>query len=238
VDKVPRLHRVKVNALLVMALWGGSGFAAACIELVGEVRQGGLLWGQVQHPWQQAYLDDEPLRISPEGIVVFGFGRDVTGSVDLRLYDGSNDWCTQPLLVQTREYKISRVEGVPQRTVTPDPSDAQRIAAEREKVRQAKAITTDRTDFTSGFQWPVTGRVSGVYGSQRIYNGKPGSPHYGVDVAQPTGTPVAAPAPGVIVLAEPDLFYSGGTIIIDHGSQVSSSMLQLSEVSGWSQAIS
>jgi len=202
--------------------------ALACLELNGEVRQGALLWGSVA-PGSQVFLEEEALQVSTEGVVVFGFGRDETGSRVLRV-EGKRD-CEALLDIETREYRISRVEGVPQRTVTPDPEDMERIRRERELVRAAKANSSDRTDFAAGFQWPVTGRISGVYGSQRVYNGKPGNPHYGVDVARPTGTPVAAPAPGVITLAEPDLFYSGGTIIIDHGSRVSSSFLHLSEVS-------
>ena len=82
----------------------------------------------------------------------------------------------------------------------------------------------------AGFAWPRGGPISGVYGSQRFYNGEPRSPHYGVDVAVPTGTPVLAPSAGVVTLAEPDLFYSGGTIILDHGFRLSSSFLHLSKV--------
>jgi murein DD-endopeptidase MepM/ murein hydrolase activator NlpD len=78
---------------------------------------------------------------------------------------------------------------------------------------------------------PLTGRISGVYGSQRIYNGKPGNPHYGLDIARPTGTPVSAPVMGLVVLAEPDLYYSGGTVIIHHGYGVTSSFLHMSQVS-------
>ena len=202
--------------------------AAACIELNGEVRQGALLWGVV-HADSQVYLDDEALRVSPDGIVVFGLGRDATGTLSLRI-EGS-ETCVVSLLIATREYRIQRVEGVPQRTVTPGPEDLERIRREAELVRSARKNSSSRTDFYAGFQWPATGPISGVYGSQRVYNGDPGRPHYGVDVAVPKGTPVGAPAPGVVVLAEPDLFYSGGTIIIDHGSEVSSSFLHLSEVS-------
>ena len=119
---------------------------------------------------------------------------------------------------------------MPQRTVTPDPEDLKRIRRDQALVRAARASTSDRTDFAAGFHWPLTGRISGVYGSQRVYNGKPGNPHYGVDVARPVGTPVSAPAPGLVTLADPALFYSGGTIIIDHGSQVNSAFLHLSEV--------
>ena len=143
--------------------------------------------------------------------------------------------CEQEIAIAQREYLLQNITGVPQQTVTPSEEHLARIRSEREKVRAAKALRLARDDglnaLQTGFSWPVTGRISGVYGSQRIYNGTPGSPHYGVDVARPEGTPVMAPAPGEVTLAEPDLFYSGGTIILDHGYGFSSSFLHLSEVS-------
>ena len=202
--------------------------ASACIDFNTGIKQGSLLWGRVA-PGSAVYLDDEPLSVSSDGVVVLGFGRDAAGSSILRV-EGENS-CWEELSPSAREYNIQRVEGVPQRTVTPDPEHLERIRREAVLVRDARARSSERTDFAGGFAWPLKGPISGVYGSQRVYNGKPGRPHYGVDVAAPTGTPVAAPAPGVVVLAEPDLFYSGGTLIIDHGSEVSSSFLHLSKVS-------
>ena len=200
---------------------------AACIEFNTAVTQGALLWGRVP-AGSIVYLDDEALAVSSEGVVVLGFGRDSTGPSVVRVEGEQN--CSLELEVAPREYNIQRVEGVPQKTVTPGPEHLERIRREAILVREARARSSQRTDFAAGFQWPLEGPVSGVYGSQRVYNGTPGRPHYGVDVAMPTGTPVAAPAPGVVVLAEPDLFYSGGTLIIDHGSQVNSSFLHLSKV--------
>ena len=201
--------------------------ASACIEFNAAITQGALLWGQVP-AGSSVYLDDEALVVSTEGVVVLGFGRDSTGTSLLRVE--SDQECIRELAVSPREYRIQRVEGVPQQTVTPGPEHLERIRREATLVREARARSSRRSDFAAGFQWPVAGPVSGVYGSQRVYNGTPGRPHYGVDVAVPTGTPVAAPAPGVVVLAEPDLFYSGGTLIIDHGSEVNSSFLHLSKV--------
>ena len=220
--------RVQSLRLLILATVAIGQSALACIELNGEVRQGALLWGAVS-PDSKVFLDDEALLVSTEGVVVFGLGRDPTGTLTLRV-EGPQS-CVLSLQIATREYRIQRVDGVPQRTVTPDPEDLERIRREAALVRSARKNSSSQTYFAAGFQWPVLGPVSGVYGSQRIYNGDPGRPHYGVDVAVPSGTPVGAPAPGVVVLAEPDLFYSGGTIIIDHGSEVSSSFLHLSEVS-------
>jgi murein DD-endopeptidase MepM/ murein hydrolase activator NlpD len=118
--------------------------------------------------------------------------------------------------------------------VTPPEEQLVRIRKERQLVRAAKARRIENEGHLkavlSGLSWPATGRISGVYGSQRFYNGTPGNPHYGVDVARPTGTPVHAPGPGVVTLAEPDLFYSGGTIILDHGYGLSSSFLHMSQI--------
>ncbi|MEQ9463402.1 MAG: M23 family metallopeptidase, partial [Haliea sp.] len=202
--------------------------AAVCVDLQGQQQQGGLVWGQAA-PGVAVTLDGRPLDVLADGTFIAGFGRDAARSAELVVGD-----CRQPLTVASREYDIQRVEGVPQQTVTPPPEVLARIARERELVNAAKARYLARPDLLAdalaGFRWPVEGRISGVYGSQRVYNGTPGNPHYGVDVAVPTGTIVRAPTSGVVTLAEPDLFYSGGTIILDHGYRLSSSFLHLSRV--------
>lgn len=202
--------------------------SAACVDLQGQLQQGGLVWGQA-HPGAAVSLDGQTLDVLADGTFIAGFGRDAARAAELRV-----GGCTQRLTVASREYAIQRVEGVPQQTVTPPPEVLERIARERQLVNAAKARHLPRPDLLAdalaGFHWPVEGRISGVYGSQRVYNGTPGNPHYGVDVAVPTGTVVRAPAAGVVTLAEPDLFYSGGTIILDHGYRLSSSFLHLSKV--------
>ena len=223
-------------ALLVALLLApsmASGAAAQCVSLQGQLVQGGLIWGVVA-PGSRVTLDEDLLDVLADGTFIAGFGRDAAPSAEL-VVEGEQGSCTQGLQVARREYNIQRVEGVPQQTVTPPPEQLERIRRERELVRDAKYQTLRRPDLLqgalAGFQWPAVGPISGVYGSQRVYNGEPRSPHYGVDVAMPTGTPVRAPAAGVITLAEPDLFYSGGTIILDHGYRLSSSFLHLSKVS-------
>ncbi|TVP59618.1 MAG: M23 family metallopeptidase, partial [Halomonadaceae bacterium] len=121
-------------------------------------------------------------------------------------------------------------EGVPQSTVTPSESFYKRIRDEASKVRRAREVDSDREAFLGNYIWPVEGRISGVYGSQRYYNGEPRQPHYGVDVAAPEGTPVKAPADGLVTLAAPDLYFSGGTLLIDHGYGISSTMMHLSKL--------
>ncbi|MFV0476250.1 MAG: M23 family metallopeptidase [Parahaliea sp.] len=204
---------------------------ASCIDWQGSLQQGGLVWGRVM-PGTTVMLGDEQLDVLADGTVIAGFGRDT--AVGMMLVVGTTPGCSEELSIKQRDYRISRVQGVPQRTVTPSLAHQARIAREGALVSKAKAQRLLRRDLLDdaldGFEWPVTGRISGVYGSQRIYNGKPGNPHYGVDVAVPAGTIVRAPAAGVVTLAEPDLFYSGGTVILDHGYGLSSSFLHLGKV--------
>ena len=205
--------------------------ASDCINLQGSLMQGGLVWDRVA-PGARVTVDGSPLDVLPDGTTVAGFGRDAAASAEL-VVEGDTP-CRQTLQIKPREYNIQRVEGVPQDTVTPPPERLERIKRERQLVGSAKARYLARPDLLqdalAGFEWPAIGPISGVYGSQRIYNGTPRSPHYGVDVAMPTGTPVLAPSAGVVTLAEPDLFYSGGTIILDHGFRLSSSFLHLSKL--------
>jgi murein DD-endopeptidase MepM/ murein hydrolase activator NlpD len=205
---------------------------ANCIELHGSLTQGGLVWGKVP-PGSQVSLDGVALDVLDDGTTIAGFGRDASATAELAV-DDHGDRCQQTLQIAARKYNIQRVEGVPQKTVTPPPEQLERIRREQALVNAAKARQIVRPDFLegalAGFQWPTVGPISGVYGSQRYYNGAPGNPHYGVDVAVPTGTPVLAPAAGLVTLAEPDLFYSGGTIILDHGYRFSSAFLHMSKV--------
>lgn len=203
-----------------------------CVVLQGNPVQGGMLWGQTS-PTAEVRFSDMRVPVLPDGQFLLGLGRDMPVRVELIVTAESA--CSQTVAVAGRDYRVQRIEGVPQQTVTPSATHLERIRLEGQKVRAAKARRLPRTDgllaVKQGFVWPVTGRISGVYGSQRIYNGTPGTPHYGVDVARPEGTPVLAPAAGEITLAESDLFYSGGTVILDHGFGFSSSFLHLSEVS-------
>ena len=132
--------------------------------------------------------------------------------------------------VAPREYRIQRIDGLPREKVTPPEAVLARIREEGARVAAARANDDPRTDFRDGFVWPLTGRISGVYGSQRVLNGEPRRPHFGVDVAAPTGTPVAAPADAVVRLADDDLYFSGGTLIMDHGHGLTSTFIHLSKI--------
>ena len=227
-----RFRRLWIGALHLTACWVGGAFAEPCTTLEGNAIQGGILRGYTL-PSAAVTFADITVPVLPDGAFLLGLGRDMPRANTLTIT--TDDTCVQEVAVMVREYQLQEITGVPQQTVTPSEEHLERIRAERAKVRIAKAQRLSRDDgyraVRDGFVWPVMGRISGVYGSQRIYNGRPGTPHYGVDIARPAGTPVTAPAAGVVTLAEPDLFYSGGTVILDHGYGLSSSFLHLSEVS-------
>jgi hypothetical protein len=216
---------------LVASMAHGVDAGRSCVRLHGDLLPGGLVWAEVA-PGTAVSKDGESLDVLDNGLVVFGLGRDAGPEFTLQL--SGERACQRTVRIAPRQYHIQRVEGVPQRTVTPPKVDSERIARERKLVRSAKAQHIARPDLLAAikadFHWPTVGPISGVYGSQRVYNGKPGNPHYGVDVAVPTGTPVYAPAAGVVTLAEGDLYFSGGTVILDHGYRLSSSFLHLSKV--------
>lgn len=202
---------------------------ADAVELSGEAIQGGLIFGTTQ-PGDQVFLDDTEVMVSRDGDFVIGFSRDETGERLLKIKGGSGSEELVPLAVSPREYKIERVDGLPPGTVTPDPAAAKRIAEEAAMVSSARSRRDPMAGYADGFAWPAQGRISGVYGSQRILNGEPRRPHFGLDIAAPTGSPVYAPADGVITLAHSDMYFSGGTLILDHGQGLSSTFLHLSKI--------
>lgn len=199
------------------------------LTLDGEAIQGNILFGQTD-PGSEVRLDGRSLLVSPDGNFVFAFGRDDSGSVILEVTTPGGETEIRELAISPREYNIERVDGLPPATVTPPPEVLERIAEDNRQVAAARANRDLRSDWADGFIWPAQGRLSGFYGSQRVLNGEPRRPHYGVDVAAPVGTPVVAPAAGVVTLAHPDMYFSGGTIIIDHGLGLSSTFLHLSAV--------
>jgi len=203
--------------------------AAYAVELTGSAVQGGLLFGQAE-PGSRVLLDGAGVAISADGRFVIGFGRDETGVRVLEVTSAGGEIFRNDLRVQPSEYDIEVVDGLPPKTVTPDPESAARIREDARMVDTARQHRDDRAWYASGFSWPATGRISGVYGSQRILNGEPKNPHFGLDIAAPEGTAVFAPADGLVTLAHPDMYYSGGTLILDHGQGLSSTFLHLSKV--------
>ncbi|MEO3679887.1 M23 family metallopeptidase [Rheinheimera fenheensis] len=219
--------KVWVKALLLLVSLSCSVSAFDDLTLEGQFTQGGLIRGQLPGV-SKAWFNDTPLPVSADGRFVFGVGRDAPADHQLHLErDGIK--VSKPLHFSSRQYDIQRVNGVAQKYVTPPSEVTERIRRDNQKVR---AVRTTQSALPYIFTTPIMpakGRISGVYGSQRIFNGEPRNPHYGLDVAAPTGTPVIAPLSGTVLLAD-DLYYSGLTLIIDHGFGVSSTFMHLDSI--------
>lgn len=194
-----------------------------------RVQQGSLVLGKVP-PGSRVEYGGRELRSTAYGTVVFGVGRDATGPLQVAVTRPDGSRADARIQVDPRDWPMERVDGVPPKTVEPPPAIAERIRREQARVTEARKRDDDRADFAQRFIRPVEGRISGRFGSGRIYNGKPGAGHSGMDIAAPTGTAVKAPAAGIVTFADPGLYLTGGTVVIDHGHGVSSNFLHLSRI--------
>ena len=194
----------------------------------GSFQQGGLVLGHLNEDQTVSYKG-KVLPLNNKRQFLLGFGRNEPATTKIIVHKKSVD-TTIILNVAPRQYDIQKIDGVPQKTVTPSTKDKDRIKKDITLVKKARKYIGAQDDFTAGFIQPASGPITGVYGSQRFYNGVPKSPHYGIDYAAPTGTPVKAPAAGIITLVHDDMFYSGGTLILDHGHGLSSTFLHLSDI--------
>lgn len=197
--------------------------AAAAFTLEGRAEQGALLRGEGA-AGRAVTLDGRAVRVSPEGRFALGFGRDHGPRATLRV--GSE---TRVIEVAPRDWRIQHITGLPPAQVTPDAEALRRIGEERTRLARARATDTPRTDFTGNLAWPARGRISGVFGSQRVLNGQPRAPHYGLDIAGPVGTPILATLPGRVTLAA-DFFFFGKLVVLDHGHGVHSLYAHLNEI--------
>ncbi|MBL4719903.1 MAG: M23 family metallopeptidase [Alphaproteobacteria bacterium] len=214
---------------LVLFVAAGGAYAGS-VDLKGDFVQGGLVRGQTA-PDARILLGSRKIRVSPQGIFIVGFTRDAPASETLTAKFADGTETRQVLKIRKRTYDIQRINGLPPKMVTPPKAVLKRIKRENGLIRGARMVDRPEIYFDSGWIWPAKGRISGVYGSQRVLNGKPKRPHFGVDIAAPVGVKVIAPADGVVVLAELNLYYTGGTIILDHGHGLSSAFLHMSSLS-------
>jgi len=221
--------RAAAAVLLAGALAAAAPAAEKPLALEGDFTQGGLVIGTAA-PGARVVLDGRPLRVGDSGRFLLGFGRDARPAAELVVTYPDGTRRARSLTISQRAYEVQRIDGLPPKMVTPEPAVLERIRREQALVAAARERDTAAAFFESGFIWPCLGPISGVYGSQRILNGEPRQPHFGIDIAAPAGTPVRAPADGVVVLVHPDMYFSGGTVIIDHGHGLSSAFLHLSRV--------
>ncbi len=203
--------------------------AVAEPSISGNWVQGGLLQGKT-NPANKVFLLDREVDVSDKGHFVFGLGRDTAKQIELVVTNPAGEKQSYQYAVKQRNYATQKIEGVEQKYVAPPPEVSQRIKREAAKVWQARQQVTESFEYTLGFDWPAEGPVTGVYGSQRVFNGVPKRPHYGLDIAGPVGTKVIAPAAGRVSLTDDNMYYSGGTLIVDHGYGVSSTFIHLSKI--------
>lgn len=194
-----------------------------------SVQQGSMVIGKVPAGASVRY-GARTLRATPYGSVVFGIGREQSAPVELEVIAADGRSQRVSIAVLPRDWPIEQINGVPPKTVNPPPEIAERIRREQALVTAARDRDDERADFAQAFVWPVRGRISGRFGNQRVYNGQPGSAHSGMDIAAASGTPVLAPAAGVVTFAAPDLYLTGGTLLLDHGHGISSNFLHLSRI--------
>ena len=189
------------------------------IEFKGKFLQGHYIIG-ITDPSAQIIIGKKEVKVSEDGYFVFGIDRDRKFDLIItKIQDGKNQKIIKKIL--KRKYNIQRIDGLEESKVTPPESVYKRIKDENNKIGKARAINSDLSFFKNQFIMPVKGIISGVYGSQRILNGKPKWPHYGIDIAAKQGTMIKSSGSGIVTMAEEDLYYTGGTIIMDHGHGIS-----------------
>ena len=192
---------------------------ANAVEFKGKFIQGHYIVG-LTSPSAEIIIDKKKVKVSEDGYFVFGIDRD--RKFDVTIIKKENGKISKIIKkVLKRKYNIQRIDGLEESKVTPPESVYKRIKEENNKIGKARAIESDLIFFKDQFVMPVEGIISGVYGSQRILNGKPKWPHYGIDIAAKKGTPIKSSGSGIVTMAENDLYYTGGTIIMDHGHGIS-----------------
>jgi murein DD-endopeptidase MepM/ murein hydrolase activator NlpD len=221
--------RIANATVVILVGWLVGGAAGTELDLAGELVQGGLVRGQVA-PESAVWLNGRSLRVTSDGWFVIGFGRDASASVELSVRAPSGEERGHILQIAPRTYPVQRIDGLPPREVVPREADLVKIRADAALLNAARGRDTMARGFLEQMAWPAIGPVSGVYGSQRILNGEPRTPHRGVDIAAPQGTPVGATASGVVALAETGMYFTGGTVMLDHGHGLYSIYAHLDEV--------
>jgi len=213
---------MRILITLALLIITTSSFA---VTFNGNFIQGSFILGKTE-PDSVVYIDKKKVRVTSEGFFAFGLGRDRKNDIVISIND-------QKIIkkVLKREYNIQRIDGLEKKKVTPPEEVYERIKRENKWIGEARATDSDLTFFTNKFSIPIENAIiTGVYGSQRILNGKPKWPHYGLDFAADKGTKIKAMLDGVVTLVEPDLFYTGGTLIFDHGHGISTLYMHMEKI--------
>jgi len=209
----------KINNKLFLIIFFFVTTHLGAVEFKGKFLQGHFIVGLTE-PSAKIIIDKKNVKVSKDGYFVFGIDRDRKFDLIItKINNGKKEKIVKKVL--KRKYNIQRINGLEESKVTPPQSVYKRIKEENNRIGKARAINSDLSFFKEKFIMPVDGIISGVYGSQRILNGKPKWPHYGIDIAAKQGTMIKSSGTGIVTMAESDLYYTGGTIIMDHGHGIS-----------------
>jgi murein DD-endopeptidase MepM/ murein hydrolase activator NlpD len=198
-------------------------------EFIGKFSQGNFILGKTNQE-SKVFIDNKQVKVSKEGFFAFGIDRDRKNDIKIKIVSKEK---TESIVkkVYKKKYRIQKIDGLPQKQVTPPKEVYERIKNDNKLIASARAVNSDLNFFTKKFIIPVDNPIiSGVYGSQRILNGIPKSPHYGVDFAADEGTPIKNMLEGIVTLSEKDLYYTGGTVIVDHGHGISTLYMHMKDV--------
>ena len=205
-----------IAALLLLLFADAASADPGLLHIEGSMSQGGFVFGTVP-PGSRLSANGTALPIASSGAFAIPLARDAGPAlaVDVVYPDGTRE--ARAFAVAKRAWPVQRIDGLPERQVTPSDEDIAAIKDEQTKIATARARVRDADAFMAGFAWPAVGPISGVFGSQRILNGQPRAAHLGLDIAAPAGMTVLAPADGVVGLVGPGLFFNGNVVILDHG---------------------
>ncbi len=199
------------------------------VEFSGDFKQGSFILGKTD-PNSKVFIDDREVRVSNDGYFAFGLDRDRKNNVLIKIKNKRETKLIEKKVFK-RKYKIQRIEGLPPKQVTPPPEVYERIKKDNILIGKARDIDSKLIFFKDKFIYPIDKYIiTGVYGSQRILNGKPRRPHYGIDFHAPEGTPVKSMMDGVVTLVENDMYFTGGTIIFDHGHGISTLYMHMKDI--------
>ena len=197
------------------------------LDLKGSFIQGGLLFGKTISK-NKIIFNKKNIFVNKNGDFVLPLGRDEKLE-NLIEVDGKKKE-THIIKISKRKYKIQKIDGLPKNKVTPNEKELKRIKKESKKIRESKSVFFDQTFYKSGFIWPLKGVITGEYGNQRILNGKPRRPHYGLDIAAKSGSKIISPSDAIVVLTMEDSFFNGKMIILNHGLGINSIYSHLKKI--------
>ena len=199
------------------------------VEFIGDFKQGSFILGKTD-PNSKVFVDNKKIRVSKDGYFAFGLDRDRKNNVLIKVRNKEETKLFEKKVFK-RKYKIQRIDGLPSKQVTPPPEVYDRIKNDNVLIGKARAINSKLDFFKNKFIYPIDKYIiTGVYGSQRVLNGKPRRPHYGIDFHAPEGTPVKSMMDGIVTLVQNDMYFTGGTIIFDHGHGISTLYMHMKDI--------